>query len=203
MSGIVAQNVGRNSGLIKAAAASGEWTLISTLTSDDSDADLSITSGIDSTYDVYCLKLFNIHAETDTAEARFNLSDDGGSSYDVTKTTSAFYGTHKESGTDAELLYEGGGDLAQGTGTQRMTLATTIGADADQSLSAEFYLFAPSSTTFVKHFLYRGQHSGASDYCTNTFVSGYANTTNAVDAIQFSMASGEIQGGSISLYGIG
>ena len=203
MSGILAQNVGRNSGLIKAAAASGEWTLISTLTSDGSDADLSITSGIDSTYDVYCLKLFNIHAETDTAEARFNLSDDGGSSYDVTKTTSAFYGTHKESGTDAELLYEGGGDLAQGTGTQRMTLATTIGADADQSLSAEFYLFAPSSTTFVKHFLYRGQHSGASDYCTNTFVPGYANTTSAINAIQFSFDSGEIQGGSISLYGIG
>jgi len=204
MSGIIAQNSGRHTGLVKASSGGGgEWTLIQTITSDGSDADLSFTSGIDSTYDEYCIKLFNIHAETDTAEARFNLSDDGGSSYAVTKTTTAFYATHKESGTDKELLYEAGGDLAQSTGTQRMTLCTTIGADADQSLSGQLYLFAPADTTFVKHFLYEGQHSGASDYCTHTFLAGYANTTSAINAIQFSFDSGEIQGGSISLFGIG
>ena len=61
MSGIIAQNVGRHTGLIKATAAGGEWTLISTVTSDGSDATISFTSGIDSTYDEYCIKLFNIN----------------------------------------------------------------------------------------------------------------------------------------------
>jgi len=37
----------------------------------------------------------------------------------------------------------------------------------------------------------------------DNFTAGYANTTSAVDAVQFSMSSGEIQGGSISLFGIG
>jgi hypothetical protein len=34
------------------------------------------------------------------------------------------------------------------------------------------------------------------------FVSGYANTTSAVNGIQFSMSSGNIDSGTIKLYGI-
>ena len=44
MSGIIAQNSGRHTGLVKAASAGGVWNLIQTLTSDGSDADLSFTS---------------------------------------------------------------------------------------------------------------------------------------------------------------
>ena len=48
MSGIISQNVGRTSGLVKAvAAAGGTWTLIKTLTSDGSDSDLSFVDGSD------------------------------------------------------------------------------------------------------------------------------------------------------------
>jgi hypothetical protein len=32
---------------------------------------------------------------------------------------------------------------------------------------------------------------------------GYANTTSAIDGIQFSMSSGNIDSGTIKLYGIG
>ena len=54
MSGIVSQNVGRPSGLVKAAdAGGGAWTLIETLTSDGSDATMDFTSGIDGTYGTY------------------------------------------------------------------------------------------------------------------------------------------------------
>ena len=34
------------------------------------------------------------------------------------------------------------------------------------------------------------------------FIAGYFNTTSAIDEIQFKMASGEIQGGTIQLFGI-
>ena len=42
----------------------------------------------------------------------------------------------------------------------------------------------------------------ASDYAIDEFVSGYGNTTSAIDAVQFKMGGGEIQGGTISMYGI-
>ena len=78
MSGIIAQNVGRNSGLIKATSAAGEWTLIQTQTA-SSSATISFTSGLDSTYDEYCFKFINIHPATDGGIFQFNLSIDGGS----------------------------------------------------------------------------------------------------------------------------
>jgi hypothetical protein len=36
----------------------------------------------------------------------------------------------------------------------------------------------------------------------NNFIAGYGNTTTAVNAIQFKMASGNIDDGTIYLYGI-
>jgi hypothetical protein len=36
----------------------------------------------------------------------------------------------------------------------------------------------------------------------DSFVGGYINTTSAVDAIQFKMDSGNIDSGTIKLYGI-
>ena len=77
MSGIVAQNVGRRSGLVKTVAAGGEWTLIETLTSDGSDDTMSFTSGLDSTYDEYCFRYINMHPETDDSSFTFNMSIDG------------------------------------------------------------------------------------------------------------------------------
>ena len=93
MSGIVTQNVLGSSGLVKApAAAGGTWVEIKTLTSDGSDATLSFVNGtsdvvLDSTYPVYCFRFINIHPETDDKRFQFNLSEDTGSNYNVTKTT--------------------------------------------------------------------------------------------------------------------
>ena len=70
MSGIIAQNSGRHTGLVKAASGGGDavWNLIETLTSDGSDSDLSFTSGIDDTYDEYVFKFINIHPENDSTD---------------------------------------------------------------------------------------------------------------------------------------
>ena len=200
MSGIIAQNVGRRSGLVKAVAAGGEWTLIQTITSDGSDATMSFTSGLDSTYDEYCFKFIGIHPETDGSDLQFNLSIDGGSNYNVTKTSTYFHAEHNESGT-SDLGYYVSRDLAQSTAFQ--TLQQTVGSDNDQSASGYMYLYQPSSTTFVKHFISQISNYKDEDYNQNTFVAGYGNTTSAVDAIQFKMSADEIQGGSISMYGIG
>jgi hypothetical protein len=44
--------------------------------------------------------------------------------------------------------------------------------------------------------------SGTDSVTYNSFIAGYGNTTSAVDAIQFSMSSGNIDTGDICLYGL-
>jgi hypothetical protein len=61
-----------------------------------SSANISFTSGIDSTYKQYMFKFINIHAATDNVHFQVNFRD-GGSSYDATKTSSAFRAYHAES----------------------------------------------------------------------------------------------------------
>ncbi len=200
MSGIVAQNINRQSGLIKAPEGGGAWTFISKLTSDGSDADLSFTSGIDGTYREYLFYFVNIHPQTaDTQNLTFNFSDDGGSSYAVTKTTTAFQTGHAENDASAFFAYDPGSDLAQSTGVQ--SIFTGLSGDADHGGCGTLHLFAPSDTTFVKHFI-ATLHGVTYQYAYTLYTAGYGNTTSAINAIQFKMTSGEIQGGSISMYGL-
>ena len=198
MSGIIANNISSNSGLIKAPSA-GVWVKISAVTA-SSSATVSFTSGIDSTYDKYCFIFNNIHAATDNQLFHFNGSSDSGSNYNVTKTTSYFRAYHSE-GDATGLGYDSGGDLAQGTGFQVLN-GDGLGIDNDQSTSGYLYLYNPADTTFVKHFMSVFNNMTPDDYLQNTYVAGYFNTTSAVDAIQFKMASGDIDAGTITLYGI-
>jgi len=45
-------------------------------------------------------------------------------------------------------------------------------------------------------------HSHANIWSMNTFVAGYCNVTAAIDAVQFKQSSGNIDAGTIKLYGI-
>jgi hypothetical protein len=204
MSGILAQNSGRHTGLVKAASSAGTWTLIKTLTASDS-ATLSFVDGtsdvtLDSTYDEYVFNFINIHAATDTANFSFNGSIDAGSNYNVAKTSTYFYASHTEAGADGQVSYNTNNDLAQGTGFQ--TINEECGNGNDECGSGYLTLFAPSSTTFVKHFIGRANNYHRADITNDNSFAGYLNTTSAVDAIQFKFSSGNIDSGSISLYGI-
>jgi len=64
------------------------------------------------------------------------------------------------------------------------------------------HLFNPSSTTFVKHYISTFQEANEGNYSMNVFTAGYFNTTSAIDEIQFKFASGNIDAGTITLYGI-
>ena len=200
MSGIIAQNTLDNSGLIKSPAGGGAWNFISKLTASGS-GDLSFTSGIDSTYKEYLFTFNNIHPATDGTQFTFNGSDDDSShAYDITKTTTWFNAWHKEDGSATSLTYQTEVDLAQSTAFQ--DISSDLGADNDQSLSGEMLLFNPSSTTFVKHFLIRNQTSNNSDRSRELYCAGYFNTTADITAVQFKMASGNIDAGDICLYGL-
>jgi hypothetical protein len=186
-------------GITVLANASDGITFISSQTASNS-ASISFTTGLDSTYKAYKFVFSNIHARTDLANFTFNLSSDSGSNYNVTKTTTFFTAYHLEDGTQSGLQYEGGNDLAQGTGFA--LLGNVLDNNADDSASGSLTLFNPSSTTYVKHFISILQKgTGGDGYCAINYVAGYGNTTSAVNAIRFQMSSGNFDG-TIYLYGI-
>ena len=174
----------------------GSMNLISTQTASSSST-ISFTSGIDSTYDSYVFKFINIHADTDTANFTVGFRD-GGTDYDAVKTTTYFRAYHSEADTTA-FGYKTDQDLAQSTSYQN--LCYSLDGDADGNTVGELHLFAPSSTTFVKHFIARTScvHSAPEEH--DSYIAGYCNTTTAIDGVQFKMSSGTFDG-VIKLYGI-
>ena len=198
MTGIIASNIDRGSGLIKKPSA-GVWVKISSITA-SSSATVSFTSGLDSTYNKYCFKYINMHPATDATELQFQVSTDGGSSYGVAITSSAFQSYYSEAGDSEGVAYYAADDLAQGTGFQN--LCNNVGNGNDESMSGTLFLFDPSNATFVKHWINTSHSYSGGDFALNGFQAGYVNSTSAVNAVQFKMTGGNIDAGTITLYGI-
>tara|TARA_R100000388_G_scaffold84603_1_gene63658 strand:+ start:608 stop:1249 length:642 start_codon:yes stop_codon:yes gene_type:complete len=176
----------------------GALKLISTQTASSSST-VSFTSGIDSTYKEYIFKFYNLHPSA-TAKLQVNFSADGGSNYNVTKTTTAIQIYHSENtDSDTGFGYSTGGDLAQGTGAAQIGQGASTGND--ESLAGFLHLFDPSNTTFVKHFL-ADTFSTSDSYAYRRLHSGYGNTTSAINAVQFSQSTGNIDSGVIKMYGV-
>ena len=178
--------------------AQGKMTLLQTQTASSSSS-IDFTSNIDSTYPIYIFKLINIHPSVDNHIFEFQGNASGGSGFNETITSTVFRAYHTE-GDSTSLEYVTSEDLAQGTDYQH--LANGLGNANDESLSGELTLFNPSSTTFVKHFLCVMNSSAVTPATYNDFVGGYFNTTTAITRFQFKMSTGNIDAGTIKLYGI-
>ena len=184
-------------------------TLISTplsmTTSDTAISSLDITSGIDSTYDVYEFIFTNMHGETDTDRFCFQAEVGTGTTYGQTITSTMFRAYHYEGDSGAGLGYFTSGDQAQGTALQHMTLLAEA-TDADSSISGKLTLYAPSSGTYVKHFMaetnHKGEAGGEAHYSGHALTAGYINTTTAITRIRFAFSSGDIHAGEIKMYGL-
>jgi hypothetical protein len=223
--GTITRNFANNlttSGLLKAAAFNNDsfdnvtsvpsgsveangMVFIKKLTASGS-ADLSFVDGsngvvLDNTYKEYYFTFNNIHSAAESGAFVFNVSIDGGSNYNIAKTSTFYRAYNQESDINSGFGYEVNSDLAQGTGDQRITEAEN-GTDNDQSTSGFMQIFNPSSTTFVKHFISSASMYHKTDYHVQSHMGGYANTTSAVDAIRFKLTSGNIDAGDICLYGI-
>ena len=186
-----------------ASLTTGSMTLIKEQTA-SSSASISFVDGssdvvLDSTYPIYKFVYINCHPATNDVGFQVNFSTDSGSNYNVTKTTTAFYAQHREDDSTV-FTYYGAVDQAQATGFQYLTGGT--GNGNDESLSGHLFLFNPSSTTFVKHFMANTQEYNAAPSSNNYYMAGYCNTTSAVDGVRFQMSSGNIDSGTIKLYGI-
>ena len=182
----------------------GSMTFIKKLTA-SSDGTLSFVDGssdvvLDSTYKEYLFTFNNIHPENNKIYFTFQGSTDSGSNYNTTATTTNFSAYHFESDSATEVAYRAGDDQAQSTNF--INIAQQVGNGNDESISGYLHLFNPSSTTYVKHFMARTSTYNADDILFDVYSAGYFNTTSAIDAIQFKLASGDIDAGDICLYGI-
>ena len=183
-------------------------TLISTpldiTTSDTAVATVSITSGITSTYDSYEFHFVNIHGATDDKSFMFQVDTGSDTDYDQPMTTTFWQTFLHESSGDTGLAYSSGNDQAttgDGNGVFQK-LAKDQGADADQVGCGVLTLFDPSNTTFHKHFASYSNNSQASDYTQSAHVAGYIHTTAAITRIQFKFDAGDIQSGTIKMFGV-
>ena len=183
----------------------GSLVLLSTFTSDGSDANATFDNTIiTDTYSEYVFIVNSLHPETNAKYLGFSPSIDNGSNYNLTNTSTMFFAYHREdNGGSTALEYGSGQDTHDGS---NVLISGDTGNEADECVSGIFKLYNPSSTAFVKHFV--GQMnssdggSGTATYDFAAYSAGYINTTSAVNNIKFTFNSGEIQGGTIHVFGV-
>lgn len=176
----------------------GDMVLVSSATA-SSSASIEFTLG---NYKEYQFYFVNIHPSINEAYLGINFSIDNGSNYNVTKTTTFFQAYHFENGSATNLQYSASADLAQSTGDQR--IISGIDDDNDSSGSGFISVFNPSSTTYVKHFISQCNtvYPETPNLCVQQYVAGYANTSSILTNIRFQMSSGNIDSGTILMYGL-
>ena len=161
-------------------------------------ASVSFTADIDSTYEAYKFVYVSINPATDNTDFMFNGSIDGGSNYNVTKTTTMWRAYHGEDDAYSGLTYDTSYDRDQSTDYQ--WLCYDIGNESYESASGELYIFNPSSTTYETHFHATTAMTEASGYVINNFAAGYFDSASAINAVNFKMDSGNFDG-FITMYG--
>ena len=178
----------------------GSLVLLETQTA-SSSATISFTSNIDSTYKEYIFKFIDVHPANDGVFLTFPADTGTNTNYNQTITSTAFRAQHNEAGDTASVDYKTAHDQAQGTSFQDLN-QNGQGADNDQCFCGDLFIFNPSSSTFVKHFISRVSNMNEGDLQIDGFVAGYFNTTTALTRVQFKFGSGDIDAGTIKLYGI-
>ena len=156
----------------------------------------------DSTYPVYLIKYINVFSSTGQNIA-MNFTTNG-TDWNLNQVTTAWVSEHSENDSDvARMDYSESYDKA-GSTDQVVFNINKGGLEnaSDASASGQMYIFNPSSTTFVKHFISRANSLSEYPGSTDNFVSGYINSTSAVTGIRFHVVSSGTLSGTFLLYGL-
>ena len=179
-----------------ATAGYSDWVL---LQSADASHDSSIGfTGINSDFDEYKFVL-NIHPETDNVVLKWQCNAAGQTGFNESFVSTALRTYHQEDGSGGGLDYRTGEDQV---GTSGDYMADGQGGDADQNVASVLTLYQPWSTTFVKHFQVRTSVMMSSDGIKDELHAGYVNTTSAIDQVKIYFSSGNIDAGTITMYGL-
>jgi len=169
---------------------------------------ITITSGIDDTYDVYEFHFTNMHPANNGVEFGFqvNASDDEGGGFDTSPITSNVARMYTDyDNSSKSLAYRTGTDQAQGAAYQKMTEYTSN--ENDSGVAGVLTLYAPSSTTYMKHFMLTTTDMYHDTSLSTFYIGGYINTGDpadqpAITEISFKFSAGNINAGVIKMYGV-
>ena len=180
-------------------------TLISTplniTPSDTAVATVDITSGIDSTYKEYQFHLVNLHPATNAVAISFQVDTGTNTNYNQAIASSFFRTKHHEDGSDQEIAYVASYDQKPADQAFQL-LCNDLGNEDAESVSGVFTLYDPSNSTHVKHFTSRMSEVHESDIMMDSFCAGYIDTATAITRVRFKFDSGNIQAGTIYMYGV-
>jgi FlaG/FlaF family flagellin (archaellin) len=172
----------------------GGLVLLSSTNVTSSASAVEFTSGIDSTYSVYKILISNCHGSTDNQDMELLISQDGGSSYKSSDYTFVFDSQDGDSNT---------GDENSTSASRILLTGDNVGSVGNESFSGEIILYNPSSTVFYKHIEYRTVYFEKNALvCECRGVASYKGNTSAINGIKLKFASGTIDLGRFSLYGI-
>jgi len=193
-----------DAGALGSGVPTGALTHIKTLTASADTATMVFTHGtsgvvFNNTYDSYLFKVINLHPENDGWFLNVDFSING-SDFDLEKLSNAYRAQQTESASAATVAYVTGADNANAAAVQPISFDSSN--DDDHAMSGELQIFAPSDTTFVKHYTSRFIANGSSNFAADYWVSGFINTTSAITTVKFLMAGGDFDSGEISLYGV-
>ena len=142
---------------------------------------------------------YNCHPATDNVNLEFQVNAAGESGFNESMTSTFIAAYLNESGIGGNLLYETGFDQGNGTGYQH--IGSYVGYENDESCSGVLTLYDPSSTTYVKHFTVRINVITQNGYTRDVVAGGYINDTTAISEMSFKFSSGNIDSGTIRMYG--
>jgi hypothetical protein len=166
---------------------------ISTVNITSSTASAEFTSGIDSTYDSYVIKMQDLHPVSDNVSLSMTISTNGGSSY----VTSSYVYAHRgalKNGNELTAYDESASDI-------RPFNNSFGNANAENGIG-EVVINKPSSSAAYTTFYGQSVNVNASgDVGQSVFGALYPATT-AVDAVKFAFTSGNIERGRFTLYGV-
>jgi len=175
-------------------------TFIASVTA-SSSASIGFTSGIDGTYNEYQFHCVNMHPATNNVRFSFQADVSGSTSYGLYIASTGFRALHNEADSSADLSYTASTGYHQSNDTDYQIINNSGGNLDDESSSGILTLYAPSSA-YVKHFTSRFNTYHQANQTVDTFAAGYFNTTTAIDKINFKFSSGDIDAGTIYMYGV-
>lgn len=173
-------------GIKWAAPSSGSgWVLISTATA-SSSATLDFTTGINSTYNLYCFIFDGLKCATDGVTLQMRTSANAGSSWDSG-------GTDYFSGTTATWAAGGSQNVIS-------VINGSQGNSTNEFINGYVFAYNPSASQWC---IFQGGsvYQDTSTLTSSGYMFGSRRSAAAVNGVRFFFNSGNLASGTIKLYG--
>ena len=150
-------------------------------------------TGIDSTYDVYMLKINNVIPETDGNDFKLRVTESG-----TPNTTNNYDRGYKTFRTDIAF------QNTTGTNDTELDLSTSIGNATGESANAIIYIFNANNSSEYTFFTVEELQLGTTALHIGLQGGGVFTSASAVDGVQIICQSGvtNFSSGTFTLYGL-